>query len=61
MHINELKTHPTLINSIIKDYELEWGLLRPIGQYQLPQNSFMKLTQYLTTNNQLHISILHIL
>ena len=36
MHINELKTHPTLINRIIKDYELEWGLLKPIGQYRLP-------------------------
>ena len=27
MHKNELKTHPTLINSVIKEYELKVGTI----------------------------------
>ena len=33
MHKSELKTQQTLINHVIKEYELKWGPLIPIGQY----------------------------
>ena len=28
---------------VVKEYELERGSLRPIGKYQFPHNSIMKL------------------
>ena len=40
------------------EYEFEQGPLRPIEKYWLSQNLFLKLTQYLTIENQLHFSIL---
>ena len=57
IHISKLK----IINCVIKEYEFERGLLRLIGQSRLPHNSIMKLTQYPTTDNQLHSSTLYIL
>ena len=47
IHISELKTHPTFISCAIKKYELQWGPLGPLGQYQLPQNLIFKLTNIL--------------
>ena len=61
MHTNELKTHPTLMNYDVKKYKLEQGSLGPIGQYWIPHNQILKLTQHLITKSQLHYSTLCIL
>ena len=53
MHKSELKTHQTLINLIIKEYELRAGTTRAY-RYCLLQNQILKLTQHSTTNSQLH-------
>ena len=57
MHISDPKADITLINYIIKVYELERGPLGLIGQYLLPYNIIWKL-QHLTTGNELHSSAL---
>ena len=59
--MTKLKTYSTLINCVINEYEIEQGPLRPIGRYQLPQSSILKLTQYLTIKSQLYNSTLCIL
>ena len=59
MHISEVRVNPTLINCVIKKYELEWEPLGLIRQYWLPQNSFMKLTQHLTIKSQLYFDTLY--
>ena len=58
MHISEPESDITLINYIIKVYELKRGPLGLIGQYWLPYNIIWKL-QHLTTENELHSSALY--
>ena len=61
MHINEPRTNPTLKNHVMKEYELEQGLLGLIGQYWLPKNPILNLIQHSITESQMHSSSLNIL
>lgn len=53
MYTRELKTHPTLINLAIKEYDLKQGPLRTIRQYWFPQNPIFKLNQHPIIESQL--------
>lgn len=59
MHISEVRINPTLINCVIKEYEFKWRPLGSIRQYWLPQNSFMKLNEHPTIENQLPFDTLY--
>ena len=60
MYKSELKTHPTLINSVIKEYKLKVGT---IGTHRSTSSLIIKfeLTQQPTIESQLHSSTLCIL
>ena len=60
MHKSELKTYPTLINCVIKEYDLRMGLTRTL-RIIISLNQILKLTQHPTIKSQLHSSTLCIL
>ena len=53
IHKSELKTHPTLINYAIKEYELIVGTTGT-HRYWLPHNPILNLIQHSIKENQLH-------
>ena len=57
IHKSELKTYRTLINRVIKEYELRLGTTRT-QECWLSQNQILKLTQNPTIESQLHSNTL---